>query len=228
MSERIIDESRKYVIRKLKSTKRDGITDLIEHMKEVGFFTAPASGGNHMSCEGGLVVHTAGVMRLAEKFGKILYLPEDFKRMKPSIYIVAALHDLGKAGAFGKVYYAENMIKDGRPTKANPEQRYKRSESKPYQVNKDMLHIDHPQLSVKEADLYIELTEEEYFAILFHDGLYGSMAYYLKGHERPLQTLLHYADYWCAHFVEGKTIPEPEPEEEAESKTAPQEAEIPF
>ena len=71
-----------------------------------------------------------------------------------------------------------------------------------------MLHIDHPQLSVKEADLYIELTEEEYFAILFHDGMYGSLAYYLKGHERPLQTLLHFADYWEAQFVEGKELPE--------------------
>lgn len=203
-------ESKEYVIKKLKSTKRAGISDLIEHMEEIGFFTAPASGGNHLCCEGGLVVHTAGVMQLAERFGKILYSPEDWKNMKASVYIVAGLHDLGKAGAFGKIYYAENMIKDGRPTKANPEQKYKRSETKPYEINKDMLHIDHPQLSVKEADLYIELTEEEYFAILFHDGQYGSMAYYLKGHERPLQTLIHFADYWCAQFIEGKQLPDQE------------------
>lgn len=210
---KLIEEAKKYVIRKLKSTKRPGVSDLIRHMEEMGFFTAPASGGNHSCCDGGLVVHTAGVMQLAEKFGKILYSPEEFKEMKPSIYIAAALHDLGKAGAWGKVYYAENMIKDGRPTKAEPEQKYKRSESKPFVINKELLHIDHPQLSVKEADLYIELTEEEYFAILFHDGLYGSMAYYLKGHERPLQTLLHYADYWCAHFVEAKRFPVPTIEE---------------
>lgn len=220
MNEDLIKVSKEYVIKKLKSTKRAGITDLIEHMEEMGFFTAPASGGNHLCCEGGLVVHTAGVMQMAEKFGRILYSPAEFKEMKPSIYIVAGLHDLGKAGAFGKVYYAENMIKDGRPTKANPEQKYKRSESKPYEINKDMLHIDHPQLSVKEADLYIELTEEEYFAILFHDGMYGSLAYYLKGHERPLQTLLHFADYWCAQFIEGKILPDPEKEESDEDKNA--------
>ena len=54
-----VNESKEYVIKKLKSTKRAGISDLIEHMEEIGFFTAPASGGNHLCCEGGLVVHTA-------------------------------------------------------------------------------------------------------------------------------------------------------------------------
>lgn len=199
-----MEQAKAYVISELKKTKREGISELLAHMEEIGFFTAPASGGNHMCVDGGLVIHTAGVMKLAQKFGKMLYSPDEFKEMRNSIRIVSALHDLGKAGAFDKSYYVENYIKDGRITKGNPEQKYKRSESKPFEINKDMLHIDHPQLSVKEADLYIQLTEEEYYAILFHDGLYGNMAYYLKGHERPLQTLLHFADFWCAQFLEGK------------------------
>ena len=103
------------------------------------------------------------------------------------------------------------MVKDGRPTKAEPEQKYKRSDSKPFMQNKDLLHVDHPIRSVIEATLYIELTEEEQFAILYHDGLYGSLAYELKGKERPLQTLLHFADYWSAQFEEGKAIPLPDP-----------------
>lgn len=207
----IVMESAAYVRKTLKATKRPGITDLLQHMDEVGFFTAPASGGNHLCCEGGLVVHTANVMKLAEKAGKVFFQPDQFKEMRNSIRIVAGLHDLGKAGAWNKVYYAENMIKDGRPTKAQPEQRYKRSDVKPFEVNRGLVHIDHPMLSVKEADLYIELTEEEYFAILYHDGMYGSLAYYLKGHERPLQTLLHFADYWSAQFEEGKSLPVEEP-----------------
>ena len=200
----LVEQCTKYVTSELSKTKREGISDLLEHMKEMGFFTAPASGGNHLCIEGGLVIHTAGVMKLSQKFGKLLYSPDEFKEMRNSIRLVSGLHDLGKAGAFGKPYYIENMIQDGRPTKANPEQKYKRSEKKPFEGNSDMLHIDHPQLSVKEADLYIPLTEEEYFAILFHDGMYGSLAYYLKGHERRLQTLLHFADYWCAQFIEDK------------------------
>lgn len=212
----IIKESSDYVRKTLKATKRPGITDLLQHMEEVGFFTAPASGGNHLCCDGGLVVHTANVMKMAEKLGKVLLGPEEFKIQRNSIRIVAGLHDLGKCGAWGKVYYAENMIQDGRPTKADPEQRYKRSEKKPFEHNRALPYIDHPQLSVKEADLFIELTEEEYFAILYHDGMYGPMAYFLKGHEKPLQTLLYYADYWCAQFEEGKELPKEEDPEDVE------------
>lgn len=207
----IVKESSDYVRKTLKATKRAGIEDLLEHMEEIGFFTAACSGGNHLCCDCGLVVHTANVMKLAEKLGKVLLGPEKFKEMRSSIRISAGLHDLGKCGQFGKKYYVENMVKDGRPTKAEPEQKYKRSDSKPFMQNKDLLHVDHPIRSVIEATLYIELTEEEQFAILYHDGLYGSLAYELKGKERPLQTLLHFADYWSAQFEEGKDIPLPDP-----------------
>ena len=224
MSEDIVKQSSDYVRKTLKATKRAGIEDLIGHMEEIGFFTAACSGGNHLCCDSGLVVHTANVMKLAEKLGKVFFSAERFKEMRNSIRICAGLHDLGKCGQFGKRYYIENLIKDGRPTKAEPEQKYKRSDSKPFVQNKDLLHVDHPIRSVIEATLYIELTEEEQFAILYHDGLYGSLAYELKGKERPLQTLLHFADYWSAQFEEGKTIPVPE----VEAKEAEEDDELPF
>lgn len=215
----IVKESSDYVRKTLKATKRAGIEDLLEHMEEIGFFTAACSGGNHLCCDSGLVVHTANVMKLADKLGKVLLGPEKFKEMRNSIRIAAGLHDLGKCGQFGKKYYVENMVKDGRPTKAEPEQKYKRSDSKPFMQNKDLLHVDHPIRSVIEATLYIELTEEEQFAILYHDGLYGSLAYELKGKERPMQTLLHFADYWSAQFEEGKDIPLPDPLPEVKEET---------
>ena len=117
----IIKESADYIRKTLKATRRPGITDLLDHMDEIGFFTAPASGGNHLCCDCGLVVHTANVMKLADKLGKVLLGPEKFKEMRNSIRIAAGLHDLGKCGQFGKKYYVENLIKDGRPTKAEPE-----------------------------------------------------------------------------------------------------------
>ena len=218
----IIKASSDYVRKTLKATKRPGITDLLDHMEETGFFTAACSGGNHLCCEGGLVVHTANVMKLAEKMGKTMLDPEQFKEMKASIRIVAGLHDLGKCGQFGKQYYVENMVKDGRPTKSSPEQKYKRSDSKPYEINKDLLHVDHCIRSVIEATLYIELTEEEQFAILYHDGLYGVMSWEIKGKERPLQTLLHYADFWSCQFNEGKSLPVEEPAPD------PEEGDLPF
>ena len=149
------------------------------------------------------MIHTANVMQLAEKFGKILY-GEGYRNVRNSLRISAALHDLGKCGREGMPYYTENLVKDGRPTKADPVQRYKRSDTKPYTINKDLCHIDHPLRSVELAARFIDLTEEEEHAIFYHDGMYGSLAYDLKGHEQPLQTCLHFADYWSAQFMEGK------------------------
>lgn len=209
----VIDASAEYVKKKLLATKRPGVKDLVKHMEDMGFFTAPCSGGNHLCCDGGLAVHTANVIRYSEQIAKAVLPAEEFKEMKSSLNLVAALHDLGKAGSWEKPYYVENMIKDGRPTKAEPEQKYKRSESKPFETNNDLLNIDHPLLSLKEADLYVELTAEEYFAILYHDGMYGNLKYTLPGHERKLQTILHYADFYVCKFVEPKFLPEEEEKE---------------
>ena len=78
------EQSKEYVIKELKATRRKGISKLISYMEEIGFFTAPASGGNHLCCEGGLVIHTASVMMLAEKFGKLLF-GEGYKNVRNSL-----------------------------------------------------------------------------------------------------------------------------------------------
>ena len=49
---------------------------------------------------------------------------------------------------------------------------------------------------------WFDLTEEEEHAIFYHDGAYGSLAYDLKGHEEPLQVIVHFADFWSAQFLE--------------------------
>lgn len=82
-----------------------------------------------------------------------------------------------------------------------------------------MCHIDHPLRSVELAARYIDLTEEEEHAIFYHDGAYGSLAYDLKGHEEPIQTIVHFADFWAAQFLEvGKldALKGIEPVEESE------------
>lgn len=141
-------------------------------------------------------------MQYAEKLGVAWFGKAGYKKIEPSVIIAAGLHDLGKCGREGKPYYVENMIQDGRPTKANPEQKYKRSESKPFKINNELCHIDHPLRSVELATRFIDLTEEEEHAIFYHDGAYGCLSYDLKGHEEPLQALVHFADFWSSQFVE--------------------------
>lgn len=203
------------------STKREGMADLLDFMNDLGFLTAPASGGNHMCKDGGLLEHTVNVMILAEKIGVAMLGGAAYNKIHNSVIIAAGLHDLGKCGREGKPYYVENMIQDGRPTKKDPEQKYKRSESKPFKISPDLCHIDHPLRSVELAARYIDLTEEEEHAIFYHDGMYGGLAYDLKGHEEPLQTIIHFADFWAAQFVEvGKLDRFKDPEPQGESEDA--------
>ena len=194
---------RDIIVTALKKTERPGIDDLIDYMDEIGFFTAPASGGNHSFKEGGLAEHSLNVMRMIEKFGVAALGGEGYNAIQDSAVISALLHDLGKCGDYGKKLYVPNMIKDGRPTKAEPEQKYKQSEAKPWKRNPDLLPIDHSIRSIKLATLFIDLTEDEEFAIRYHDGLYEPANYSVKGHETQLYMLLHWADMWSSRVLEG-------------------------
>ena len=196
------EEQINYFRNSMMSTKREGMADLLDFMEDLGFLNAPASGGNHCCKEGGLLEHTVNVMILAEKIGVAMLGGVAYNKIHDSVIIAAGLHDLGKCGRLESPYYVDNMIQDGKPTKKDPVQEYKRSESKPYKINTSLCHIDHPLRSVELAARYIDLTEEEEHAIFYHDGAYGSLAYDLKGHEEPLQVIVHFADFWAAQFVE--------------------------
>ena len=183
----------------LKNTGREGIDDLISYMEENGFFTSPCSTRYHLAEEGGLAIHSLNVyeniLRIASGLGVI---NED--RME-SFIIVALLHDLGKIGQFGKPNYIPNMLK-GRATKANPDPEPKQSEAQPYKSNPDLRYVDHEVRSVAIASRFIELTEEEQLAILWHNGLYGPFKYEIQGNETPLYMLLYFADLWAARVTE--------------------------
>ena len=214
------EEQKKFFVDTLMSTNREGMEDLLDSLEELGFYDAPASGGNHCCKDGGLLEHTVNVMQYAEKIGVSLLGGAAYNIIHNSVMIAAGLHDLGKCGRFGNPYYVDNMVQDGRPTKKNPEQKYKRSETKPYKISSELCHIDHPLRSVELAARYIDLTEEEEHAIFYHDGAYGSLAYDLKGHEEPLQVIVHFADFWAAQFLEvGKLdrFNEPGTPEESEN-----------
>lgn len=175
----------------LKSTGREGIEDLLEYMEKSGFYTAPASTRYHGAEEGALAVHSINVFHAALDIARALN-PLVTEEMKDSITICALLHDLGKVGQFGQPLYVENILKKGR------------SEAQPYKTNPDLLTLDHEIVSVIEIQKYIELTPDEQFAIAFHNGLYTDIGRYsLKGKERPLQMIIHFADLWASRVMEG-------------------------
>lgn len=163
-----------------------------------------------MAKEGGLAEHSLNVLCVMQDMSFLLCDGPEIlsKEQQDSIIICALLHDLGKCGDYGKPGYVPNMIKDGRPTKAEPEQKYKQSETKPFEVNKELIPVDHEIRSVKIASKFIDLTEEEELAILWHNGLYGNFKYQIQGKETPLYLLLHFADMWASRVVEIETQPE--------------------
>lgn len=188
---------------KLTATERGGIDGLIEWLDSNNFFNAPCSTQYHLSCEGGLVRHSLNVCDTIISMARALCTVENAPDFN-SLVLVALLHDIGKVGMFGKPNYIENWVKDGRPTKAEPEQKYKISENKPYKTNPDLQYIPHSIRSVEIASKFIDLTEDEEFAIACHDGLYGEMKYVVSGHETPLYLLLHASDMWCSRVLENE------------------------
>lgn len=185
-------DNKKYVVDHLLATKREGMEDLIAYMEDCGFFSAPCSGGYHLACEFGLVHHTKHVMIIAENIGYALLGKNKYEGIRESVIIAAALHDLGKMGQFEKPNYVPNVLKGGKP-----------SDTKPFKTNPDLMYVDHEIRSVAIASMFIDLTEEEQFAILYHNGLYGPLKYSLQGKETPLFMIIHWADMWASRVVEG-------------------------
>lgn len=177
----------------LRKTERDGIDDLLGFMEDAGFYTAPCSGGNHLCKEGGLAEHSCNVMFTAEKLSVSLLGGKNITpEIRNSIVIASLLHDLGKIGDYDKQLYVVNILKSG-----------KQSEPKPFKRNPDLTNVPHAIRSIKLATLFIDLTEDEEWAILTHDGLYDFMKYDIKGHETWLSMLIHWADMWSSHVIEG-------------------------
>ena len=116
---------------------------------------------------------------------------------KISVILCAILNVLGKAGQFGKSNYIINKLK-GRAKNAGPYQ----SPTNPYIGNPDLLYIDHEVRSIQIASRHIDLTEDENWAILMHNGMYGNFKYQIQGKETPLYLLLHMADMWASRVTE--------------------------
>lgn len=181
----------------LRSTERPGVENLLIYLEVSGFYEAPGSTKYHLSEPGGLAQHSINVLNAMTALIRGLRDVELTPRLSTneiplqryaSIVLCALLHDLGKAGQFAKPQYIEKEIPFGDPPQ--------------YEYNRSLLYIPHEVRSVVIASQYIQLTEEEQFAILYHNGLYGDFKKAIPGKETPLYMLLHFADMWAARVIE--------------------------
>ena len=171
-------------------TERVGIRNLLDWMDENGFYDAPCSSKYHLATPGGLAEHSLNVL------GHALDLLEAFYGADPAeineefinaIIICSLLHDLGKTGQYGKPNYI--MMPGEEPGTIT------------FKGNKDLAYVPHEIRSVAIASQFIDLTEEEQFAILHHNGLYGDLKS-IKGNETPLYMIIHFADMWASRVTE--------------------------
>lgn len=176
----------------LRETEKPGIEGLLHYMDKAGFYNAPCSSRYHLAQPGGLAEHSLNVCKTALTLAAILYAQsvpyEEMQEIYNSITICALLHDLGKAGQYGKPGYILEEMPFG--------------EKDEYRTNKELLYIPHEIRSVAIAQHYIALTEEEQFAILHHNGLYSTLKNALRNNETQLQMILHFADMWASRVIE--------------------------
>lgn len=172
--------------------------ELIAYMEYNGFFEAPCSTQYHLSVKGGLAQHSLNVYDTAMKMRNALDTDIDER----TIAVTALLHDLGKMGDRGKPNYSVNMVRSKTKNKETGEYDLVQSTAKPYETNPNLSYVPHSVRSIAIAERFITLTENEEFAILYHDAMYGDLKYAYQGKETPLSLLLHSADMWCSRVIE--------------------------
>ena len=182
------NELKNKFIELLKSTKRDGIEELISYIETTDFYTAPASTRFHGSKEGGLLEHSLTVYEIFDK--KIKEAGIDFP--DDSIKISALLHDLCKVN-FYKVDFRNTKNSLGEWVKV------------PYYTINDSLPLGHGEKSVMMIRDYIKLSREEMFSIRWHMGFTEPKESYNYVGETfnnyPMALLLHEADLEATYLA---------------------------
>ncbi|MGN1330408.1 MAG: HD domain-containing protein [Clostridia bacterium] len=174
---------REEFIELLRSTKREGIEDVIQFIEKTDFFKAPASTRFHGNYEGGLLEHSMKVYEILKQ--KVANSVVELEIGDDTLIIVALLHDICKVN-FYKVDYRNAKNERGEWEKV------------PYYTVEDTIPYGHGEKSVMMLTEYMKLTSEEKYAIRWHMGfsepkeLYNTLGQAFKKY--PLALMLYEAD----------------------------------
>lgn len=186
----------------LRSTKRDGVEDVITDLEELGFFIAPASAGHHLNIPGGLVQHSLNTCKAA------LAVWEGMKSIQPTIadevdrenvIIASLLHDVCKSDIYKPtVKRKKNSIGVWEDVEG-------------YKVTYQNFPMGHGEKSVIQLLCSgLAMTDDEMLAIRWHMGPWGlnfnsyedQRCYDTAQARYPLVVIIHAADSLAAGIME--------------------------
>ena len=175
----------------LKSTKREGVDEIINFLEKTDFFKAPASTRFHGNYEGGLLEHSMKVYEILKH--KVKNSVIDINVGDDTLIIVALLHDICKANYY-KVDFRNAKNERGEWEKV------------PYYTVDDTIPYGHGEKSVMMITEYMKLTSEEKYCIRWHMGftepkeLYGTIGQAYKKY--PIALYAHEADLETTYFYD--------------------------
>lgn len=178
----------------ISSPRKEALISLYEKKASV-ICTAPASShtDRHRCMPGGYIDHINRVvgcaLELYKTWGKLGANQSNYTIEE--LVFAALNHDLGKIGSSTAEYYIENDSK------------WHVEKGQHYKLNADLQFMKVPDRSLFLLQEHnIPVTENEYLAIMLHDGLYskGNESYYMAtsynyGLRTDLPILLHHADH---------------------------------
>ena len=186
----------------LRSTKRAGVESVITHLKELGFYEAPASTKFHLNCKGGLLEHSMSVYKVAcaLREAMISLKPELAEKLpKESIIIATLLHDTCKA----EIYKLEQ--------KWRKDAQNKWESYEAYGVDYTEFPLGHGEKSViRLLQWGLQMTDDEIIAIRWHMQAWdlpfqspeAKANYTSAGAKCPLLELIQSADGMSTKLLE--------------------------
>ena len=183
-----IEKNREEIIKLLRSTKREGIEDLIKYLDSTNFFVDPASAIHHGAFKGGLALHSLTVYRNLKKYHDLGL----FSANEDEIIISTLMHDICKANT-----YAIEM--------RNKKDESGKWISVPFYTNVKTFPFGHGEKSVDILRDFIKLSDNEKLAIRYHMGAYESKECWNDlGYAQeiaPIALWIHMADVEASRYT---------------------------
>ena len=193
MTDEQIQKNWETYVELLRSTKREGIEDLIAWIDKSDFKLAPASTKYHNDFRGGLLAHSLNVYYIMYDF--INYITY-FNIPADSIIIASLLHDICK------VYFYKVEMGNSKNEQTG------QWEKVPYYTVKDRFPIGHGEKSIIIVQKYIKLTAVEVAMIRNHMGFCRDNEMDVSNlfSMYPESLLLHFADQLATYIPESKDL----------------------